>query len=232
MIDLSKTIEAKTDHLASDDLIGGSKTIKITKVSLVSGDRPTVIDYVGGEGKSYLPCKSMRRVMASVWGLNGADYVGQSMVLYRDNSVRFGGQEVGGIRISHMSGINESVKLSLSVSRGKKKLFQVKPMNGKTPQPTESRFKSLDIIEQTQEQAPERLLADIEGDIKKCQTSDELMALYKANVNHSLVTKIIQSCTERKAEILAQQPDYDTDTGEIIDAEPQEPQPTTDGGLF
>lgn len=233
MIDLSKTIEAKSDHLASDDLIGGSKTIKITRVSVVNGDRPVVIDYVGGEGKSYLPCKSMRRVMASVWGLNGADWVGHSLVVYRDNSVRFGGQEVGGIRISHMSGIKASVKLSLSASRGKKALFQVEPINGKTPEQTASRFKSLDIIEQTQEQAPERPLADIESDIKNCQTSDELTALYKANINHSMITVIIQLCTERKAEILfAQQADYDADTGEIIDAEPQEPQPTTDGRIF
>ena len=94
------------------------------------------------------------------------------------------------------------------------------------------RFKSLDIVEQPQEQAPERPLVDIEVDIKKCQTSDELIALYKASLNHSLVTKIIQLCTERKAEILAQQTDYDADTGEVIEAELQEAQPTTDGGLF
>jgi hypothetical protein len=106
-------------------------------------------------------------------------------------------------------------------------------MNGKTPQPTESRFKSLDIIEQPQEQAPERPLADIEVDIKNCQNNDELTALYKANINHSMITVIIQRCTTRKAEILlTQQTDYDAKTGEIIDVEPQDPQPTTDGGLF
>jgi recombination protein RecT len=106
-----------------------------------------------------------------------------------------------------------------------------------TPENQESdnkpRFKSLDIIEQTQEQTPERPLTDIQADIKNCQTSDELTALYKANVNHSLVTKIIQSCTERKAEILlTQQADYDAETGEIIDADTQQPQPTTDGRIF
>lgn len=100
-----------------------------------------------------------------------------------------------------------------------------------------SRFKPLDIVNQTQEQAPERPLADIECDILNCQTGDELTALYKANVNHSMITVIIQRCTTRKAEILLQeqnqeqQPvDYDTETGEIVDVEPQ---PTTqEKGLF
>lgn len=100
-------------------------------------------------------------------------------------------------------------------------------------QPTAPRFKPLDIVSKTQEQTPEIPLDEIENDILKCQTNEELNALYKANVNHSKVTDIIQLCTKRKAEILLQeqQPvDYDTETGEIVDAEPQ---PTTqEKGLF
>jgi hypothetical protein len=237
-IDISKTIEAKSDHLASDDLIGGSKTIKITKVSVVNGDRPVVIEYVGGEGKSYLPCKSMRRVMASAWGVNGSDWVGQSLTLYRDNAVKFGGKEVGGIRISHMTGLDKSLKLSVSASRGSKVTLQIEPMNGKAQQAT-TRFKPLDIVNQTQEQAPERPLADIEGDISNCKTCDELTALYKANAGHSLVTDIIKACTTRKAKILEQEQqevdymDYDASTGEIVDAaEPQETPTTQEKGLF
>ena len=104
-------------------------------------------------------------------------------------------------------------------------------------QPT-SRFKPLDIVNQTQEHAPERPLADIEGDIANCQTNDDLNALYKANADHSLVTDIIKACTTRKAEILAQETqetqeiDYDTETGEIVDAEPQEVPTTQEKGLF
>jgi hypothetical protein len=211
MLDLSKTLEAKSDHLSADDLIGGSKTIKITKVSLVNGDRPVVIDYVGGDGKSYLPCKSMRRVMASVWGLNGTDWVGHSLVLYRDNSVKFGGQEVGGIRISHMTGINAPVKLSLSASRGKKSLFQVRPMNDEAVR-NAPKFKSLDIIEQ--EQVPEKQIEDIKSDIDACETHEQLAVLYKSNASHSLVTEIIKLCTERKAVLLAQQEPQKTD-GEL-----------------
>lgn len=232
MIDISKTIEAKSDHLASDDLIGGSKTIKITRVSVVSGDRPVIIEYVGGEGKSYLPCKTMRRVMASAWGLDGAYWVGQSLTLYRDNSVKFGGKEVGGIRISHMTGIDKFLKLSVSASRGSKVTLQIEPINSKAQQTTAPRFKPLDIVNQTQEQAPERPLADIVDDIANCKTSDDLNALYKANAGHSMVTDIIKHCTEQKAKIISQEIDCDAETGEIVDAEPQETPTTQEKGIF
>lgn len=178
MIDLRKTIEAKSDHLSADDLIGGAKTITITKVSVNSTDRPVVIEYVGGEGKSFLPCKSMRRVMVAVWGVNGVEYIGQSMTLYRDNSVKFGGQEVGGIRISHASGLKETLKLSLSATKGKKVLFQVSPLKNE---------KSLD---------------DIFIDIGNAETVDDLKIIasqYSKNENFEF---ILPKLTSRKTKLL------------------------------
>lgn len=201
MLGITKTIESKSDHLSADDLIGGALTIEITKVSIVNGDRPVVIDYVGGDGRSFLPCKTMRRVMAGAWGVDGNEYIGRHMTLYRDASVVFGGKEVGGIRISHISGISETLKWTLSSSRGKKSLFTVKP---------------LDIVNQKQEQAPERPLADIENDINNCQTEIDLNAVYRINSRHSRVTEIVKACKKRKAEILSQEQEID------YDAEPQE----------
>ncbi len=103
MIDLATTIEPKSDQLNADDLIGRTLTIQITKVSKGNtGEQPIDIHFEGDNRKPYKPCKSMRRVMVQVWGRDGAAYVGRSMTIYRDDSVKWGGAEVGGIRISHM----------------------------------------------------------------------------------------------------------------------------------
>ena len=128
MTDISKTIEPKSDQLNSDDLLAGPRTIKVTKVALLGGDQPVAIHYEGDNGKPYKPCKSMRRVMVSVWGNDGNTYAGRSMMLYRDDKVSFGGAAVGGIRISHMSHIDKDVTLALTVTRANRKPFTVKPL--------------------------------------------------------------------------------------------------------
>jgi hypothetical protein len=140
MIDLSKTIQAKSDQLNADDLMGISKTIKVTKVSLLEGEQPISIHYEGDEGKPFKPCKSMRRVLVRVWGNDGNAFVGKSMTVYRDDNVTFGGAAVGGIRISHMSGIDEPVVMSLTATRKSKKPFTVKPLIESKAKSTDSKI--------------------------------------------------------------------------------------------
>ena len=128
-IDVSKTIAPKSDQLNADDLIGGARTIKITKITKAeSPEQPINIFFEGDEGKPYKPCKSMRRVLVQLWGKDGQEYVGRSLTIYRDNSVRFGGVDVGGIRISHMSHIDKPVTLALTASKTNRKPFTVQPL--------------------------------------------------------------------------------------------------------
>lgn len=129
MIDIRTTIAPKSDQMNADDLIGGPRTIKVTKVSLLAAaDQPIAINFEGDNGKPYKPCKSMRRVMVTVWGADGAAYAGRSMTLYRDDTVAFGGQQVGGIRISHMTNIARPVTMALTATRGSRKGFTVHPL--------------------------------------------------------------------------------------------------------
>jgi len=128
-MDMSKTISPKSDQLNSDDLISGPITIRVSKVSLLSSpDQPVAIHFDGDNGKPYKPGKSMRRVMVIVWGSDGNLYHGRSMTLYRDEKVRFGGQAVGGIRISHMSHIDQAVTMALTETKASRKPFTVKPL--------------------------------------------------------------------------------------------------------
>lgn len=130
MTDLTNTIEAKSDQLGADDLMSGPRSIKITKVSADTGssEQPIVVNFEGDNRKPWKPCKSMRRLLVAIWGANGNEYVGRSVTLYRDPTVKWGGLEVGGIRISHMSHIDKPVTIALTATRGNKKPTTVQPL--------------------------------------------------------------------------------------------------------
>lgn len=130
MTDLSATIAPKSDQLNSDDLIAGPRTIRITKVTADQGsaEQPILVYYEGDGGKPYKPCKSMRRVMVTIWGSDGASMAGKAMTLYRDPSVKWGGMEVGGIRISHMSDMDKTVTMALTATKASRKPYTVQPL--------------------------------------------------------------------------------------------------------
>jgi hypothetical protein len=138
MTDLSQTIDPKSDQINADDLIAGPRTITVTRVVGNSDkDQPVSIFFEGDKGKPYKPCKSMRRVLVHLWGNDGGTYAGRSMTLVRDPKVKFGGIEVGGVRISHMSHIDTDTQLMLTSTRGKRDPYSVRrlasaPQNGAT----------------------------------------------------------------------------------------------------
>lgn len=128
MTTMLDTIVPKSDQLNADDLIGRSITIKVTQVSLLGGEQPVSIHFEGDGGKPYKPGKSMRRVLVQIWGADANNYIGRSMSLYRDDAVKFGGLDVGGIRISHMSHLTKPVTMALTATRASRKPFTVQPL--------------------------------------------------------------------------------------------------------
>lgn len=129
MIDMTATIVPKSDQLNADDLIGGPITIYVTNVSQTRApDQPIAMSYTGDGGKPYKPCKSMRRVLVRCWGPDGAAYKGRSITLYRDDRVKFGGAEVGGIRISHLSHIDGPIQMALTETKAKRVPYRVLPL--------------------------------------------------------------------------------------------------------
>ena len=124
---LRDTIEPKSDQLNADDLIAGPITVRVTDVKRSSAPDQPIDVHIDGH-RPFRPCKSMRRVLIAVWGDQGADWVGESMTLYCDPAVKFGGVAVGGIRISHMSGIDKPVDLMLTTTRSKRSVYTVQPL--------------------------------------------------------------------------------------------------------
>ena len=123
-------IKPNSDQLNADDLIGGPTTVEITGLAEGKSDKQPIAVKIKGarEFKPYYPCLSMRRVMFAVFGGSGKDWVGQSMTLFCETSVKFGPSTVGGIRISHVSGITEPTTLMLTTTRGKRAPYTVKPL--------------------------------------------------------------------------------------------------------
>jgi hypothetical protein len=137
---LRDTIAPKSDQLNADDLIAGTITVRIVGVRRGSNDQPVIVDIDGGF-QPYKPCLSMRRVMIAAWGDNGNAWVGKSMTLYCDPSVKFGKVAMGGIRISHMSHINEPFNIMLTTTRARRSNFKVEPLKASRPVITPSNAK-------------------------------------------------------------------------------------------
>lgn len=124
--DLRYTIVPKSDQLNAEQLMAGDMTITVTDVRIGSDDQPVVIHYEGEDGRPFKPCKTCRKVLIFAWGEDGRKWVGKSMTLFNDPSVKFGGMSVGGIRISHLSDIQRELVVSLTATKGKKTPHTIK----------------------------------------------------------------------------------------------------------
>lgn len=133
--DLRSTIIPKSDQLNAEQLLGGPIVITVTDVRIgSSAEQPVTVHYEGENGRPFKPCKTMRKVLIFAWGPDGREWIGRSMRLYNDPQVKFGGDEVGGIRISHMTDIERDVQVSLTATRGKKAVHRIERLSvSRTP---------------------------------------------------------------------------------------------------
>jgi len=122
--DISDTIVAKSDQLNADDILAGPITVTVTAVKRTNDDQPVAVHISGGY-QPWKPCKTMRRALVAAWGKDPTKWAGRSVTLKRDASVKWAGEEVGGIRIHALSHIEKRMELSLAETRGKKKKFVI-----------------------------------------------------------------------------------------------------------
>lgn len=133
-MDLTESIAPKSDQLNADDLITGPRTYTIDRVTKGSTEQPFNIHLVENPGHPYRPSKSMRRVLVMAWGKESDEWpTGGRITLFRDPEVKFGREEVGGIKISHLSHLSRPMTIALTVTRGKREPHTVQPLP-QTPQ--------------------------------------------------------------------------------------------------
>lgn len=131
-MDMTDTIQPTSDQLDAVDLLGGPRTFTISKVEKNDGDQPVNI-HLAEFPRVWRPGKSMRRVLVYAWGPDATAYVGRRVTLYCDPNVKFGGETVGGTRISHLSHIAKALTIPLLVTRGKSAMFRVAPLPDAPP---------------------------------------------------------------------------------------------------
>jgi hypothetical protein len=134
-MDLTQSIIARSDQLNGADLIGGPQTFTVVEVR--SGDSEQPVSIVLAEwpaSRPFKPSKTVLRLLVSAWGKESNDWPkGARMTLYRDPKVKWAGQEVGGIRVSHLSHIPKQLKVALQESKGKSVLHTIDPLPDDAP---------------------------------------------------------------------------------------------------
>lgn len=142
MDDISETLAAKSDQLNAADLVGGGVTVTIEAVKVNKGsDQPVSIN-IGQGMQPYKPCKTMRRLLAAIWGTSSVNWVGHSMTLFCDMEVMWAGQKAGGIRISHVTGISANRDIPLRSSKHKVTTYTITPLVIRLPEYTDESIQS------------------------------------------------------------------------------------------
>ena len=156
MNDMSSAIEPKSDQQNADDFLAGPRTIVVTDVVIKPGEeQPVSVFFEGDNGKPWRCCKSMSRVLVTAWGPDAKVYQGRSITLFRDPSVKWGGMEVGGIRISHLSDIDSTMQMALTATRGKRAPYTVQPLKVAKPEPDTKARDAADKFIATLNRAPD-----------------------------------------------------------------------------
>jgi hypothetical protein len=122
------TAEPRSDQWNADDFVGGiAKTFTVATVT--EGKAEQKYDIVlEGNNRVWRPPLTVLRMLISAWGDETEAWVGHRVTLFRDDAVRFGPNEVGGIRISHLSHITKPIRLSSQDKRGSRKISAVEPL--------------------------------------------------------------------------------------------------------
>jgi hypothetical protein len=128
-MNLSQAVIARSDQLNADDLVSGPRTFTVSGVRRGDAEQPVAIELAEFPGRPFKPSKTVLRILAFGWGEETDDWPENArFTLYRDAKVRWAGQEIGGIRVSHMSGLKSPIKIALAESKGKKSLHVVEPL--------------------------------------------------------------------------------------------------------
>jgi hypothetical protein len=150
------SIVPKSDQLNAEDFLAGPVTVTITGVRKGDKEQPIFVDLAGYPGRPYKPCKTCRRILIASFTDDPKAWIGQRMTLFCDPNVTWAGVKVGGIRISHLSGISEPRVFVLTQTRGKKTEVTILPVKSS---------------------GDEKYIADVLSEIAKAETHEMLKAI-------------------------------------------------------
>lgn len=133
-MDIAKAIEPRSDQQNYDDMIAGPRTVTVEGVDQDKEGRASIHlhEY---PGRPFKPSKTNLRLIAQAWGTHAPDWTGRRLTLTGDPTVRFGGQQVGGIRVTALSHIEKAFTANLTTTRGKRAPYKVDVLATEQPPP-------------------------------------------------------------------------------------------------
>ena len=194
MADIRTTLEAKSDQLNATDIMGIDLVIRVRAVAVGgSKEQPIAVYFEGDNNRPWKPSKGMRRVLAAGWGYESDSWVGRSVKLHFDSSVKYAGKEVGGIRIKAMSDISSNGMVVVeAINRQQRVPVHVSYLDTFVPPyPAEQFAKALPKMQQLM-QSGEMSLQQI---VAKCQQTGQLSAEQFAQLE-SVAPVVIESQEE------------------------------------
>lgn len=174
MTDLSFALEAKSDQLNAVDIMGAEPVIRVREVSVKKGEQPVSVYFDGDNNRPWKPSKGMLRILAGAWGRESAQWVGKFAQLYFEPTVRYAGQEVGGIRVRALSDIDKrGLTFALAINKQKREPYHVPLLVVQTAEYPADRFaKALPVMAEKM-RAGEMTLQQV---IAQCQKTGQLSA--------------------------------------------------------
>ncbi|WP_062077754.1 hypothetical protein [Demequina globuliformis] len=178
-------VKPRSDQWNADDFIGGPRTFTVSHVVEGVAEQPYDIHFSDGEGKAWRPPNGVLTLLIEAWTDETSTWKGRRVTLYRDPAVRFGKEQLGGVRVSHMSDLpgGKPFTAHVTVSRGKKGPMTVQPLT----EPVSN---------------PDKLPTVTPEQIAACDDLAELKALWESSNKSDEVSALIGA---RKAEIEAAQ---------------------------
>lgn len=137
-MDITDSIAPKSDQVNADDFVLGPRSFTITEVRQGSSEQPVWI-YLAEHPQPFKPSKTVLRLLGMGWGSETDAWHGKRLTLYRDETVKWAGKAVGGIRVSHMSGIGRKpLTTMLPPSKGQRVPYTVEPITDDGPLPAKA----------------------------------------------------------------------------------------------
>lgn len=133
-MDIAKAIEPRSDQQNYDDMIAGPRTVTVEAVDQDKEGRAS-IHLAEYPGRPFKPSKTNLRLIAQAWGTEAVQWAGRRLTLAGDPTVRFGGQQVGGIRVVALSHIEKAFTANLTTTRGKRAPYKVDVLPTEQPPP-------------------------------------------------------------------------------------------------
>lgn len=136
-MDITDALAPASDQLDAVELVDPRTFTIDTGSRLGKRDGKTVAEIrLVGFDRVWRPSKGMLDVLAACWGTDGAVWAGHRVTVFNDQSVMYGKDNTGGVRISHLSHIDGPRDVMIRANgAGRTKLWHVDPLTEPASRP-------------------------------------------------------------------------------------------------